>query len=98
MPLVRLQVRNEFGLGQPELYRESNREDPKAVLDGVAVAGLVGILRQLGDLAEYVFFDIIFVFFFFFIWVCLNGCNLQFLCLWELFGKWGWLISVVSRL
>ena len=66
MPLVRLQVRNEFGLGQPELYRESNREDPKAVLDGVAVAGLVGILRQLGDLAEYVFFDIIFVFFFFF--------------------------------
>lgn len=65
MPLVRLQVRNEFGLGQPELYRESNREDPKAVLDGVAVAGLVGILRQLGDLAEYVFFDIIFVFFFF---------------------------------
>lgn len=57
MPLVRLQVRNEFGLGQPELYRESNREDPKAVLDGVAVAGLVGILRQLGDLAEYVFFQ-----------------------------------------
>ncbi|KAG4391317.1 hypothetical protein GLYMA_05G158300v4 [Glycine max] len=53
MPLVRLQVRNEFGLGQPELYRESNREDPKAVLDGVAVAGLVGILRQLGDLADF---------------------------------------------
>ena len=57
MPLARLQVRNEFGLGQPELYREANREDPKAVLDGVAVAGLVGILRQLGDLAEYVFFQ-----------------------------------------
>ncbi|KAI9102328.1 hypothetical protein K1719_023530 [Acacia pycnantha] len=36
----------------PELYKETNREDPKAVLDGVAVAGLVGILRQLGDLAE----------------------------------------------
>ncbi|KAK7359216.1 hypothetical protein VNO77_01167 [Canavalia gladiata] len=53
MPLLRLQVRNEFGLGQPELYRESNREDPKAVLDGVAVAGLVGILRQLGDLADF---------------------------------------------
>ncbi|XP_015958158.1 protein SCAR3 [Arachis duranensis] len=53
MPLVRLQVRNEFGLGQPELYREANREDPKAVLDGVAVAGLVGILRQLGDLADF---------------------------------------------
>uniref|UniRef100_A0A2N9HX88 Uncharacterized protein n=1 Tax=Fagus sylvatica TaxID=28930 RepID=A0A2N9HX88_FAGSY len=53
MPLVRLEVRSEYGLGQPELYREANREDPKAVLDGVAVAGLVGILRQLGDLAEY---------------------------------------------
>ncbi|XP_019444966.1 PREDICTED: protein SCAR1-like isoform X2 [Lupinus angustifolius] len=53
MPLVRLQVRNEFSLGHPELYRETNREDPKAVLDGVAVAGLVGILRQLGDLADF---------------------------------------------
>ena len=55
MPLVRFQVTNEFGLGQPELYNRTNKEDPKAVLDGVAVAGLVGILRQLGDLAEYVF-------------------------------------------
>ncbi|XP_050287319.1 protein SCAR3 isoform X29 [Quercus robur] len=53
MPLVRLEVRNEYGLGQPELYKETNRDDPKAVLDGVAVAGLVGILRQLGDLAEF---------------------------------------------
>lgn len=54
MPLVRFQVRNEYGLGQPELFKDANKEDPKAVLDGVAVAGLVGILRQLGDLAEYV--------------------------------------------
>ncbi|KAJ6396758.1 hypothetical protein OIU77_021728 [Salix suchowensis] len=54
MPLVRFEVRNEYGLGQGELYREGNREeDSKAVLDGVAVAGLVGILRQLGDLAEF---------------------------------------------
>ncbi|KAE8699371.1 SCAR family protein, putative isoform 3 [Hibiscus syriacus] len=53
MPLVRAQVWNEYGLGMPELYKEANREDPKAVLDGVAVAGLVGILRQLGDLAEF---------------------------------------------
>ncbi|XP_058200680.1 protein SCAR3 isoform X2 [Rhododendron vialii] len=53
MPLVRVQVRNEYGLGQPELYQEADREDPKAVLDGVAVSGLVGILRQLGDLAEF---------------------------------------------
>ncbi|KAL5575232.1 hypothetical protein UlMin_016931 [Ulmus minor] len=53
MPLVRFQVRNEYGLGQPELYSQADKEDPKAVLDGVAVAGLVGILRQLGDLAEF---------------------------------------------
>ncbi|RVW83836.1 Protein SCAR1 [Vitis vinifera] len=52
MPLVRVEVRNEYGLGLHELYGDANREDPKAVLDGVAVAGLVGILRQLGDLAE----------------------------------------------
>jgi len=52
MPLVRVQVRNEYGLGQPQLYTEVDKEDPKAVLDGLAVAGLVGILRQLGDLAE----------------------------------------------
>ena len=53
MPLVRLEVRNEYGLGVPELFRGAVRkEDPKAILDGVAVAGLVGILRQLGDLAE----------------------------------------------
>ena len=49
MPLVRGQVRNEYGLGQ---YREANGEDPQAVLDGVTVAGLVGVLRQLGDLVE----------------------------------------------
>lgn len=52
MPLARFQLRNEYGLGKPELYGEAGREDPKAVLDGVAVSGLVGILRQLGDLAE----------------------------------------------
>lgn len=61
MPLVRVEVRNEYGLGLPELYREANKEDPKEVLDGVAVAGLVGVLRQLGDLAEYVFNIILFL-------------------------------------
>ncbi|KAJ0433123.1 putative SCAR/WAVE family protein [Helianthus annuus] len=44
MSLVRVKVRNEYGLRMPELYTETNREDPKAVLD--SVAGLVGILRQ----------------------------------------------------
>ncbi|XP_038691612.1 protein SCAR1-like isoform X3 [Tripterygium wilfordii] len=53
MPLVRLELKNEYGLGQPELYTEASKEDPKAILDGVAVAGLVGILRQLGDVAEF---------------------------------------------
>ncbi|XP_076928720.1 protein SCAR1-like [Bidens hawaiensis] len=53
MPLVRVQVRNQYALGTPDLYTDTNREDPKALLDGVAVAGLVGILRQLGDLAEF---------------------------------------------
>lgn len=52
MPLVRVEVRNEYKLGAPELYREANREDPKVILEGVAVSGLVGVLRQLGDLAE----------------------------------------------
>ncbi|GKU94403.1 hypothetical protein SLEP1_g7903 [Rubroshorea leprosula] len=53
MPLVRSQLRNEFRLGQPELYKQADRDDPKALLDGVSVSGLVGILRQLGDLAEF---------------------------------------------
>ncbi|XP_047330492.1 protein SCAR3-like [Impatiens glandulifera] len=53
MPLVHFQLRNEYSLGQPELYKDVDKEDPKAVLEGVAVAGLVGILRQLGDLAEF---------------------------------------------
>nr|GEV12678.1 SCAR/WAVE family [Tanacetum cinerariifolium] len=58
MPLVRVEIRNEYGLGMAELYNNNSNsnegvEDPKAVLDGVAVAGLVGILRQLGDLAEF---------------------------------------------
>jgi hypothetical protein len=60
-------VRNEYGLGQGELYREANSEgDSKAVLDGVAVAGLVGILRQLGDLAESVLLLLLFLLFSFY--------------------------------
>jgi len=62
MPLVRFEVRNEVGLGDPGLYgggaaaagtaAAAGEEEPKALLEGVAVAGFVGILRQLGDLAE----------------------------------------------
>lgn len=60
MPLVRFEVRNEVGLGDPGLYgggggagkRGGGEAEPKVLLEGVAVAGLVGILRQLGDLAD----------------------------------------------
>ncbi|KFK44748.1 hypothetical protein AALP_AA1G297800 [Arabis alpina] len=53
MPLSRLEVRNVYGMSQTELFRDVDREDPKAILNGVTVNGLVGILRQLGDLAEF---------------------------------------------
>ncbi|PSS32727.1 hypothetical protein CEY00_Acc03027 [Actinidia chinensis var. chinensis] len=53
MPLTRSQIRNEYSLADPELYRAADKDDPEALLEGVAMAGLVGILRQLGDLAEF---------------------------------------------
>lgn len=52
MPLTRYRVRREYGLADPELYRAADKDDPEALLEGVAMAGLVGVLRQLGDLAE----------------------------------------------
>jgi hypothetical protein len=59
MPLVRYEVRCEHSLADPELYRkafvEGGDDSSRALLEGVAMAGLVGIIRQLGDLAEYVF-------------------------------------------
>ncbi|KAG4130733.1 hypothetical protein ERO13_D09G164420v2 [Gossypium hirsutum] len=54
MPLTRYQIRNEFSLADPELYRAADKDDPEALLEGVAMSGLVGVLRQLGDLAESV--------------------------------------------
>lgn len=53
MPTVRYQIRNEYGLADPEVYRAADKDDPEALLEGVAMAGLVGVLRQLGDLAEF---------------------------------------------
>ncbi|KDP22809.1 hypothetical protein JCGZ_00396 [Jatropha curcas] len=53
MPLARYQIRNEYSLADPELYKAADRDDPEALLEGVAMAGLVGVLRQLGDLAEF---------------------------------------------
>lgn len=54
MPLSKYLIRNEYGLADPELYRAADKDDPEALLEGVAMAGLVGLLRQLGDLAELV--------------------------------------------
>lgn len=56
MPLNRYQIRNEYSLADPELYKVADKDDPEALLEGVAMAGLVGVLRQLGDLAEFVLF------------------------------------------
>lgn len=52
MPLVRYELRSEHSLANPELFRSAARDDPEGLLEGVAMAGLVGIVRQLGDLAE----------------------------------------------
>lgn len=54
MPLTRYRIKNEYGLADPEMYRSADKDDPEALLEGVAMAGLVGLLRQLGDLAESV--------------------------------------------
>ncbi|KAG0609588.1 hypothetical protein M758_8G195800 [Ceratodon purpureus] len=53
MPLVRYEVQCEHTLANPELFRSAARDDPEGLLEGVAVAGLIGIVRQLGDLAEF---------------------------------------------
>jgi len=41
MPLSRHTVGNEYALGSRDLYRAADQHDPEAVLDGVAMAGLV---------------------------------------------------------
>ncbi|CDY39815.1 BnaA09g10670D [Brassica napus] len=51
MTLTRYQIRNEYGLADKELY--SDKEDAEVLLEGSSMAGLVGLLRQLGDLAEF---------------------------------------------
>ncbi|KAJ0781708.1 putative SCAR/WAVE family protein [Helianthus annuus] len=57
MPINRYQIRNVYSLADPELYKVSDRDDPEALLEGVAMAGLLGVLRQLSDLAESHFED-----------------------------------------
>ncbi|XP_019446613.1 PREDICTED: protein SCAR2-like isoform X2 [Lupinus angustifolius] len=53
MPLSKYHIRNEHSLADPELYRSANKDDPEALLEAVSMAALVGLLRQLGDLAEF---------------------------------------------
>ncbi|MCL7043569.1 hypothetical protein MKW94_004941 [Papaver nudicaule] len=53
MPLARYLLRNEFNLSDPELFKAADKNDPEALLEGVAMAGLVGVLRQLGNLSEF---------------------------------------------
>ncbi|XP_019097936.1 PREDICTED: protein SCAR4-like isoform X2 [Camelina sativa] len=54
MTLTRYQIRNEYGLADKDLYQSSaHKDDPEAFLEAASMAGLVGVLRQLGDLAEF---------------------------------------------
>jgi hypothetical protein len=53
MPMVRYEVQCEYSLANPELYRSAAWDDPEALLEGGAIAGLVGIVGQLSNLAEY---------------------------------------------
>ncbi|GMH13372.1 hypothetical protein Nepgr_015213 [Nepenthes gracilis] len=53
MPLSRYEIRNEYSLADPDLYGVADKDDPEALLEVVAMSGLVGVLRQLGDLAEF---------------------------------------------
>jgi len=54
MPLCRHHIRSAHALTDPELYRAADSNDSEALLEAVAMAGLVGFLRQLGDLAQSV--------------------------------------------
>ncbi|KAK4268492.1 hypothetical protein QN277_025144 [Acacia crassicarpa] len=52
MPIARYRLKNELSLGNPELYRAADKDDPETLLEAVAMAGLAGLLRQLGDLSQ----------------------------------------------
>ncbi|WJX76797.1 hypothetical protein P8452_60173 [Trifolium repens] len=53
MPISRYHIRNAHGLADPELIRAADKDDSEALLEAVAMTGLVGFLRQLGDLAQF---------------------------------------------
>ncbi|XP_073290171.1 uncharacterized protein [Primulina huaijiensis] len=53
MPMTKHEIRSEYTLADPQLYAAADKDDPEALLEGVAMSGLVGLLRQLGDLSEF---------------------------------------------
>eukprot|EP00256_Glycine_max_P058510 XP_014626653.1 protein SCAR2 [Glycine max] len=53
MPLCRHHIRSAHALADPELRRAADIDDSEALLEAVAMSGLVGFLRQLGDLAQF---------------------------------------------
>ncbi|XP_073143571.1 protein SCAR2-like isoform X2 [Henckelia pumila] len=53
MPIARYEIRSEYSLADPQLYTAADKDDPEALLEGVAMSGFVGLLRQLGDLSEF---------------------------------------------
>ncbi|CAL0328321.1 unnamed protein product [Lupinus luteus] len=53
MPISRYQIRSEYGLADPEIYRGTEYDAPETLLESVSMAALVGFLRQLGDLAQF---------------------------------------------
>ncbi|KAG5014270.1 hypothetical protein GLYMA_09G279900v4 [Glycine max] len=53
MPLCRHHIRSAHALADPELRRTADSDDSEVLLEAVAMSGLVGFLRQLGDLAQF---------------------------------------------
>ena len=52
MPLLWLEVSAEERLADPNLFRTASDDDPAAILEGVAMVSMVGIVRQLAELSE----------------------------------------------
>ncbi|XP_050912499.1 protein SCAR2 isoform X13 [Lathyrus oleraceus] len=53
MPISRYHIRSAHSLADPELHHAADKDDSEALLEAVAMSGLVGFLRQLGDLAQF---------------------------------------------
>ncbi|XP_061362123.1 protein SCAR2-like isoform X2 [Gastrolobium bilobum] len=53
MPISRCHIRSAHSLADPELQRAADKDDSEALLEAVAMAGIVGVLRQLGDLSQF---------------------------------------------